>query len=65
MSHSRKTYRVYSFDAVHKIVSVDFIKAASDEEAIGKAESHGFGTKGELWHGRRLVAELEQQRQQA
>lgn len=62
-SSPMKTYRVYCFDAAHKILTADWLKAASDEEAIAKAHAQGFGTKCELWDGRRLVAELEDQRQ--
>ena len=62
MSSSLKTYRVVCFDAAQKIVLAEFIKAASDEEAIAKAEAMGFGTKCEIWDGNRLVAELESER---
>jgi hypothetical protein len=59
------TYRVYCFDAARHVVSVEEIRAPSDAEAIAIAESAGFGTKCELWDGRRLVAQLEDQRLQA
>ena len=65
MSSPHKTYRFYSFDAVYKVVSADLIKAASDADAIAQAQAAGFGTKCELWDGRRLVAQLEGERQQA
>ena len=32
----------------------------SDAEAIAAAEAVGFGTKGELWDGHRLIAQLEE-----
>ena len=54
-----KTYRVYCFDGVHKILSHDLIEAASDDEAIAMANAMDYGTKCELWEGNRLVAELE------
>ena len=60
-----KTYRVYCFDLAAKVVTADFVKAATDEEAIAKVEEGGFGTKCELWDGRRLVAQLEGERRQA
>lgn len=65
MSSPQKAYRICCFDAALKIVTADFIKAASDEEAIAKAEAIGFGTKCEIWDGNRLVAELESQRRTA
>ena len=60
-----KTYRVYCFDAAHRILTADWLEAASDEEAVAKAHAKGFGTKCELWDGRRLVAQLEDERRQA
>ena len=62
MSSPAKTYRVICFDAAQHLVTSDFIEAASDEEAIAKAEAAGFGTKCEIWDGNRLVAELESER---
>lgn len=54
-----KTYRVYCFDGARQALTNDLIEAASDEEAIAKANAMGFGTRCELWEGHRLVAELE------
>ena len=65
MSSPQKTYRVYCFDFVRKDVSADFVRAASDEEAIAKVEAAGFGSKCEIWDGKRLVAQLEGERRQA
>lgn len=65
MSSSPKTYRIYSFDVVRKAVTADFIKASSDEEAIAKAETAAFGTKCELWHEDRMIAQLDAERRQA
>jgi hypothetical protein len=65
MSTPTKTYRVYCFDAAHRVLTADWIEAASDEEAIAKAEAQGFGSKCEIWDGRRLVADLEDRRREA
>lgn len=65
MSPLPRTYRIYSFDLARKAVTADFIKAATDEEAIAIAEASDFGTKCELWDGRRLVAQIEGERRQA
>jgi len=62
MSGPTKTFRIYCYDAANKLVTADWIEAASDEEAVAKAEAAGFGTKCEVWDGRRLVAELEAER---
>ena len=65
MSIIPEIYRVYRFDLDRKMVTAELIKAADDAEAIAKLEMAGFGTKCEVWHGRRLVAELEGERRQA
>jgi hypothetical protein len=65
MSPPLKTYRVVCFDAGLKAVTADLIDAASDEQAIAIAHSHGFGDKCEIWDGNRLVAQLEGERRQA
>ena len=54
-----KTYRVYCYDGVRKDLSNDIIEAASDEEAIERANCANSGTRCELWEGDRLVAQLE------
>ena len=59
MSALEKTYRVYCYDREKKIVTADFIQAASDDEAIAKASQRGFGSMCEIWDGTRLVAQLE------
>jgi acyl-coenzyme A thioesterase PaaI-like protein len=65
MSGLQEIYRVYRFDPGTKVVTADFIRASTDEEAIAEARATEFGTKCEVWHGRRLVAELEGDRRQA
>jgi hypothetical protein len=65
MSSPQKTYRVYCLDAEHHMVSADWIEAVSDEDAIALAEARGFGSKCEVWEGRRLVAELGEARRSA
>ena len=65
MSPPTKSYRVYCYDAANKVVTSDFIDAASDEEAVALVEAQGFGTKCEIWDGDRLVAQLDAQRQTA
>jgi hypothetical protein len=60
-----KTYRIYCYDGARKIVTADWIEAASDEEAIAKAQAAGFGSRCEIWEGKRLVAQLEEERRQA
>lgn len=62
MSRLPKVYRVYSFETDPKAVSAEFLKAQSDEEAIERTRSAGFGSKCEIWDGNRLVAQLERER---
>lgn len=65
MSTPLKTYRVCSFDGYAMTLSGDFIEALSDDEAIGRAQARGFGSKCEIWEGQRLVAELQAERRLA
>lgn len=60
MSELTKVYRVYCFDIERGTVSAEFLKAASDEDAVAKAREAGFGSKCEIWDGKRLVAQLEE-----
>jgi hypothetical protein len=65
MSAASKTYRLYRYDGAHKVVTADWIEAASDEEAVANAEAAGSGSKCEIWDGRRLVAQFESERRKA
>lgn len=65
MSAFPKTYRVYCYDAERMVVTAEFVTASSDEEAVALAEAADYGTKCELWDGKRLVAQLEGVRKQA
>lgn len=65
MSELPKIYRVYSFDIERKAVSAEFVNAANDDDAIAKTKEAGFGSKCEIWEGKRLVAQLEEERRQA
>ena len=60
-----KTYRVYCFDADRGDVRADFVNATSDDAAIAMAKESGFGSKCEIWDGKRLVGLFEQERRQA
>ena len=62
MSSLPKTYRVCRYDAANKILDADWIKADSDEQVIAQLQASGFGTKCEIWDGRRLVTQLESDR---
>jgi hypothetical protein len=65
MSTPLKNYKVYCYDSAHNVLTADMIEASSDEGAIAKATAAGFGSKCEIWLGRRLVAQLDAQRRQA
>lgn len=55
-----KSYRAYRLNVSGRIVSGDWIEAASDDEATSKAHAfcnHETPTV-ELWEGARLVARL-------
>lgn len=65
MSTYSKTYRVYCFDADRGVVSADFVNAASDDAAIAMTKAAGFGSKCEIWDGKRLIGIFEKERHQA
>jgi hypothetical protein len=65
MSAAPRTYRVYCYDMALRSVSADFIQAVDDDDAIAKAEAAGFGSKCEIWDGKRLVAQLQAERKTA
>ena len=65
MSSPEKVYRIYCLDSARHIVSADWFRASSDEDAIAKAQAAAFGSKCEIWDGKRLVAQLEEERRQA
>ena len=65
MSSTSTTYRIYCFDEANHIVTSDWLNAADDADAVAKAHERGFGSRCEIWHGRRLVAQLESERKQA
>jgi hypothetical protein len=58
LSALQKGYRVYGYDGTRQIVTSDWIEASSDEDAVAQAQALGF-TKCELWHGDRMIAQLE------
>lgn len=60
MSAPHLTYRIYRFDAERRILTADWLRAVDDADAIARAHATGFGSKCELWDGRRMVAQLEQ-----
>lgn len=58
MAAPRTTYRIASYDSARKIVTAELFEAVSDEDAITRTKTAGFGTKCEIWDSNRLVAEL-------
>lgn len=49
-------YRIYRLDRASHIVEVEWVAAASDEEAIATARAMKRSSKCEIWQGERLVA---------
>jgi hypothetical protein len=47
------------------MLTAEWIEACDDAEAIAKAEAKGFGSKCEIWEGRRMVADLAAELKQA
>ena len=55
------TYRLFCMDWFGKIMGVETIDAASDEEAVEIAREMDLGIKCEVWDRQRLVARIERQ----
>lgn len=51
-------YRVYCHDGARKLVTAEWVEAASDEEAISAVRARYPGLHCELWDGERLVATI-------
>lgn len=52
-------YRVYRLDRANHVVEVEWVTAASDEEAIATARAMKNSGLREVWMGDRLVATIE------
>jgi hypothetical protein len=52
-------YRVYRLDRANHVVEVEWLTAASDEEAVAAARALKRAGKREIWQGERLVATVE------
>jgi hypothetical protein len=55
------TYRLFCMDWFGKIMGVDTIEAANDEEAVEIARELDLGIKCEVWDGQRLVARIDRE----
>ena len=62
MSAPPRTYRIYCYDGTLMTLSGHTLKAGTDAEAIAEVEAGDFGSKCEIWEGKRLVATLEADR---
>ena len=51
-------YRYYCLDGAGHLHEAEWIKAASDEDAIAKIEAMHPGSRCEIWEGNRLVAQI-------
>jgi hypothetical protein len=52
-------YRVYRLDRANHVVEVEWLTAASDEQAVAAARALKRADKCEIWQGERLVATVE------
>lgn len=52
-------YRVYCLDRANHVVEVEWVTAASDEEAIAAARAMKNSGLREVWMGDRLVATIQ------
>lgn len=58
-------YRYYCLDGTGRLHDAEWIRAASDEEAIAQIEAKHPGATCEIWQGKRLVAAITSDRMQA
>ena len=54
-----KTYRVYCFDGIHRIIASETIEAQSDIEAMAAAKQVRDCLHYELWDRDRLVGRID------
>lgn len=52
-------YRVYRLDRANHVVFVEWLSAASDDQATALARTMHKGSKRELWCGDRLIATID------
>jgi hypothetical protein len=52
-------YRVYRLDRANHVLDVEWMTAASDEQAVAAARALKRADKCEIWQGERLVATIE------
>jgi hypothetical protein len=53
------TYRLFCMDWFGKIMGIETIQAASDQEAVEIARALDLGIKCEVWDRQRLIARIE------
>jgi hypothetical protein len=59
---SEADYRVYCHDRAIRVVTAEWVDAASDEEAVAAVEALYPTLVCEIWQGNRLVAKLDSDR---
>lgn len=52
------SYRIYRFDHANHVADVEWVTAASDDEAIAAARAMTNAGTREIWQGERLVATI-------
>lgn len=65
MSQPPRIYRIYCYDGQLMTLNGHSLRATTDAEAIAEVEAGDFGSKCEIWEGKRLVATLEAERRLA
>jgi hypothetical protein len=56
---SSENYRYYRLDADGNLHGAEWFHAGSDEEAVGHVETRHPNDRYEVWHGQRLVQQLD------
>ena len=52
-------YRLYCLGDRDEIIASHWVKAPTDEEALEMVKKEHPNSRCELWHGKRLIAEVE------
>ena len=65
MGNNQSSYRAYWVDGTGKRLSVDWIDAVNDDDAVATVEGNIHCLKCEVWDGRRLLKKIESEQPKA
>jgi hypothetical protein len=65
MGQNESKYRAYWLEGTGKSLSVDWIEAVNDDQAVATARTNIHSLKCEVWDGRRLVRKIDAEQPRA